>query len=127
MANLRIGCLAARIIRPDIPLRYFHSSPDIMRMLVMFCVRNPLLLRNVEDLQFERGIGLCHATVRLGWNRFGPLFAADIHRQRVSRIKGFRRWRWHRVETSVTFIGEIVYLWRAGDHEGEILKSYVTR
>ena len=36
-------------------------------------VRFPLSLRNVEDLLFERGIDLCHETVRLGWNRFGPL------------------------------------------------------
>jgi len=48
-------------------------------------VRFPLSLRNVEDLLFERGIDLCHETVRLWWNRFGPVFAADIWRQRVSR------------------------------------------
>jgi hypothetical protein len=38
----------------------------------------PLSLRNVEDLLFERGIDLCHETVRHWWNRFGPMFAADI-------------------------------------------------
>jgi hypothetical protein len=27
--------------------------------------------------------------VRLWWNRFGPLFAADIQRQRVSRMRAF--------------------------------------
>src|SRR5450756_1753314 len=50
----------------------------------------PLSLRNVEDLLFERGIDICHETVRLWWNRFGPLFAADIRRRRVSRMRGFR-------------------------------------
>jgi hypothetical protein len=29
------------------------------------------------------------------WNRFGPLFVADIRRQRVSRMRRFRQWRWH--------------------------------
>jgi putative transposase len=47
-------------------------------------------LRNVEDLLFERGIDICHETVRLWWNRFGLMFAADIRRQRASRMRGFR-------------------------------------
>jgi len=90
-------------------------------------VRFPLSLRNVEDLLFERGIDICHETVRLWWNRFGPLFAADIRRQRVSRMKGFRHWQWHLDEMFVKVNGERRYLWRAVDHEGEILESYVTK
>ena len=61
----------------------------------MMYVRFPLSLRNVEDLLFERGIDVCYETVRLWWNRFGPMFAADIRRQRVSRMRGFRHWKWH--------------------------------
>jgi putative transposase len=84
-------------------------------------------LRNVEDLLFERGIDLCHETVRLWWNRFGPLLATDIHRQRVNRMKGFRQWKWHLDEMYVKLGGEMVYLWRAVDHESETLESFVTR
>ncbi|MXO58161.1 IS6 family transposase, partial [Altererythrobacter salegens] len=73
------------------------------------------------------GIDICHETVRLWWNRFGPLFAADIRRQRVNRMRGFRQWRWHLDEMYVKLNGEMVYLWRAVDHEGEVLESYVTR
>ena len=61
------------------------------------------------------------------WNRFGPMFAGDIRRQRVSRMRGFLQWRWHLDEMYVKLNGEMVYLWRAVDHEGEILESYVTR
>jgi len=96
-------------------------------MVVMLYVRYPLSLRNVEDLLFERGIDLCHETVRLWWNRFGPLFAADIRRQRVSRMRGVRQWKWHLDEMYVKLNGEMVYLWRAVDHEGEILESYATK
>lgn len=96
-------------------------------MVVMLYVRYPLSLRNVEDLLFERGIDICHETVRLWWNRFGPLFAADIKRQRISRMKGFTNWRWHVDEVFVKINGETHYLWRAVDHEGEILESYVTK
>jgi len=60
----------------DNPFRYFHSSPEVIRLVVLMYVRFPLSLRNVEDLLFERGIDLCHETVRLWRNRFGPLFAA---------------------------------------------------
>ncbi len=93
----------------------------------MMYVRFPLSLHNVEDLTFERGIDICHETVRLWWNRFGPLFAADIRRQRVSRMRGFRHWKWHLDEVYVKIKGEMRYLWRAVDHEREVLESYVTK
>jgi putative transposase len=99
----------------------------VIRLVVMMYVRFPLSLRNVEDLLFERGIDICHETVRMWWNRFGPMFAGDIRRQRVSRMRGFRHWRWHLDEMYVKLNGEMVYLWRAVDQEGEILESYITR
>ena len=54
------------------PFRYFDSSPEVIRLVVMMYEKYPLSLRNVEDLLFERGIDICHETVRLWWNRFGP-------------------------------------------------------
>ena len=42
-------------------------------------------------------------------------------------MRGFRHWRWHLDEIYVKLNGEMVYLWRAVDHEGEVLESYVTR
>jgi len=113
--------------KPASPFRYFNSSPEVIRLVVMMYVRFPLSLRNVEDLLFERGIGIRHETVRMWWNRFGPMFAGNIRRQRVSRMRGFRHWRWHLDEMYVKLNGEMVYLWRAVDHEGEILESYITR
>src|SRR6185437_15530652 len=32
------------------PFRYFDSSPEVIRLVVMMYVRYPLSLRNVEDL-----------------------------------------------------------------------------
>ena len=57
--------------------RYFDSSPEVIRLVVMMYVKYPLSLRNVEDLLAERGIDICHETVRLWWNRFGPMFAGN--------------------------------------------------
>lgn len=113
--------------KPASPFRYSHSSPEVIRLVVLMYVRFPLSLRNVEDLLFERGIELCHETVRFWWNRFGPLFAADIRRQRVNAMRGCRHWRWHLDEAYVKVNGEPHYLWRAVDHEGEILESFVTK
>ena len=75
------------------PFRYFNSSPEVIRLAVMMYVRYPLSLRQVEDLLFERGIDICHETVRLWWNRFGPMFAAAIRNRRV-HDRAFSRWRW---------------------------------
>lgn len=73
--------------KPASPFRYFHSSPEVIRLVVMMYVRFPLSLRNVEDLLFERGRDLCHETVRFWWNRFGPMFASEIRRRRVDRMR----------------------------------------
>lgn len=80
--------------KPANPFRYFNSSPEVIRLVVLMYVRYALSLPHVEHLLFERGIDICHETVRLWWNRFGLLFAGDIRRQRISRMKGFRYWRW---------------------------------
>ena len=108
------------------PFRYFNSSPEIIRLTVMMYIRYPLSLRQVEDLLFERGIDICHETVRFWWNRFGPMFAAEIRKRRVHHCS-YSNWRWHLDEVFVKINGETHYLWRAVDHEGEVLEVYVTK
>ena len=112
---------------PPNPFRWFDSSPEVIRLVVLMYVRYPLSLRNVEDLLFERGIDICHETVRKWWNRFGPMFASEIRRKRVQRMRQFTHWRWHLDETYVKINGVMHYLWRAVDHEGEVLESFVTK
>ncbi|MBY0612026.1 MAG: IS6 family transposase [Beijerinckiaceae bacterium] len=107
--------------------RYFKTSPEIIRLAVMMYVRYPLSLRNVEDLLDERGIDITHETVRFWWNRFGAVFAAEIRRNRVEAMRAFRHRRWHLDEVFVKINGEKHYLWRAVDHEGEVLESFVTK
>ena len=108
------------------PFRYFNSSPEVIRSAVMLYVRYPLSLRQVEDLLFERGIDICYETVRYWWNRFGPLFAAEIRRRRVDH-HWYSSWRWHLDEVFVRINGETHYLWRAVDHEGEVLEVLATK
>jgi putative transposase len=106
------------------PFRYFKTSPEIIRLAVMMYIRFPLSLRNVEDLLHERGIDISHETVRFWWNRFGPMFAAEIRQPASKRMRSFTHWRWHLDEVFVKINGETRYLWRAVDHEGEVLEAF---
>ncbi len=108
------------------PFRYFNSSPEVIRLAVMMYIRYPLSLRHVEDLLHERGIDISHETVRFWWNRFGPMFAAAIRKRRIHH-RSFSQWRWHLDEVFVRINGETHYLWRAVDHEGEVLEVFATK
>ena len=74
------------------PFRYFKMGPEIIRLAVMLYVLFPLSLRNVENLLHERGIEISFETVRLWWNRFGPMVAAEIRRNWVSRMRSYLDW-----------------------------------
>ncbi|WP_412546779.1 IS6 family transposase [Maricaulis sp. MIT060901] len=108
------------------PFKYFKTSPEIIRLAVMMYIRFPLSLRNVEYLLHKRGIDITHETVRFWWNRFGPLFAKEIRKRRVQSTN-YSNWAWHLDEVFVKINGELHYLLRAVDHEGEVLEAYVTK
>jgi putative transposase len=108
------------------PFKWFKTSPEIILLAVMRYVRFPLSLRNVEDLLHERGVEISYETVRFWWHRFGPLFASEIRKRRIEGMKS-SHWRWHMDEMFVRINGERHYLWRAVDHEGEVLESFVTK
>ncbi len=108
------------------PFRYFKTSPEVIRLAVMLYVRFPLSLRNVEDLLHERGIDVSHETVRYWWHRFGPMFESEIRKRRIEGMQS-SRWKWLLDEVFVKINCERHYLWRAVDHEGEVLETYVTK
>ena len=109
------------------PFRYFKTSPEIIQLALMMYVRFPLSLRNVEDLLHERGIDVCHESVRFWVDRFGPMFAGKIRTKRASYMRQLTQWQWHLDEVFVKISGVQHYLWRAVDHEGEVLESFVTK
>ena len=55
------------------------------------------------------------------------MFAAEIRRKRVEHMRSYTHWRWHLDEVYVKINGEMHYLWRAVDHEGEVLESFATK
>ena len=64
--------------------------------------------------------------MRFWWNRFGPLFAAEIRKRRV-HSRSYSQWRWHLDEGFVRINGKTHYLWRAVDQEGEVLEVYAPK
>ena len=109
------------------PFRYFKTSGEVIQLAVIMYVRFPLSLRNVEDLMHERGIDICHESVRLWVDRFGALFAGQIRKKRAHYLRQRMQWRWYLDEVFVKINGETHYLWRAVDHEGEVLEAFATK
>ncbi|MDJ0921857.1 MAG: IS6 family transposase [Henriciella sp.] len=109
------------------PFRYFKTSPEIIQLAVMMYVRFLLSLRTVEDLLHERGIDICHESIRTWVDRFGPIFAGKIRTKRASYIRQPTQWQWHLDEVFMKINGVQHYRWRAVDHEDEVLESYVTK
>jgi putative transposase len=54
------------------------------------------------------------------------MFAAEIRKRRIEGMRS-SRWRWHLDEMFVKINGATHYLWRAVDHKGEVLESFVTK
>ena len=106
------------------PFKYFKTSPEIIKLAVMYYVRFPLSLRQVEDILHERGLDICHETIRFWWNRFGPIFSKEIRKRRPA-AHSLRRW--HIDEVFVKINGQRFYLWRAIDHEGTVLECVVAK
>ena len=55
------------------------------------------------------------------------MMAREIKKRRSQQLRQVTQWRWHLDEVFVKISGQTHYLWRAVDHEGEVLESYVTK
>ena len=66
-------------------------------------------------------------SIRLWVGRFGTHFAGKIRKQRANYMRQVTQWQWHPGEVFVKINGVQHYLWRAVDHEGEVLESFVTK
>tara|TARA_B100000073_G_scaffold348275_1_gene366105 strand:+ start:7528 stop:7815 length:288 start_codon:yes stop_codon:yes gene_type:complete len=64
-------------------------------------------LRQVEDILHERGIDICHETIRYWWSKFGTLFAREMKKKAP---QPHSNWRWHIDEVFVRINGKrIIY------------------
>ena len=112
------------------PFKYFKTSPEIIRLAVMYYILYPLSYRQVEDILHERGVApqgylnVCHQMIRYWVERFGTKIPSEIRKKR----HGYQsNWWWHMDEVFVKINGELHSLWRVIDHEGEVLEWYVSK
>src|SRR3954447_8521144 len=94
--------------------------PTLIQHAIWIYLRFTLSYRDVEELLAERGLDISYETVRRWVLKFGPLIARNL-RQRRARPSA----RWHLDEMVVRIAGRRVYLWRAVDHENEVLDMLV--
>ena len=95
------------------PFRWFECLAGVIGTVVMMSVRLPRSLRPVGDRLAGRGIDICHETVRLWWNRSGPMFADEIRRNCGRAMRCFTQWPWLVCEVFASIDGKRHDLWRA--------------
>jgi len=100
-----------------------HRFPaEIIQHAMWLYLRSTLSYRDVEELLAERGLDVSYETVRRWVLKFGPAIARRLRRRRPRPSD-----RWHLDEMVVRSAGKRMYLWRAVDHEGEVLDMLVQR
>src|SRR5712664_302047 len=102
--------------------RRHRFPPAIIQHAIWLYLRFTLSYRDVEELLAERGLEPSYETVRRWVLKFGPGFARRLRRSRPRPSD-----RWHLDEMVVRIAGKRMYLWRAVDHEGEVLDMLVQR
>src|SRR6267154_1425252 len=102
--------------------RRHRFPPPIIQQAIWLYLRFTLSYRDVEELLAERGVDVSYETVRRWVLKFGPVVARRL-RERRPRPSC----RWHLDEMVVRIVCKRMYLWRAVDHEGEILDILVQR
>jgi putative transposase len=102
--------------------RCHHFPAQVIQHAVWLYLRFSLSYRDVEDLLAERGLDVSYETIRRWVLKFGPAFAQEFRRRRLRSSP-----QWHLDEMVVRIGGEQMYLWRAVDHESEIVDMPVQR
>src|SRR5271169_6384543 len=102
--------------------RRHRFAAEIIQHAMWLYLRFTLSYRDVEGLLAERGLDVSYETVRRWVLKFGPLIARKLRQGRPRPSA-----RWHLDEMVVRIAGKRMYLWRAVDHEGELLDMLVQR
>ncbi|CAM5740907.1 IS6 family transposase [Streptomyces hirsutus] len=98
-----------------------HRYPvEVISHCVWLYFRFPLSFREVEEPMFERGVIVSYETVRRWCLKFGQAYANALHRRRPRPGD-----KWQLDEVFIKVNGELKYLWRAVDQNGNVLDILV--
>ena len=95
-------------------------APELIRHVVWIYLRFTLSNGDVEELLAERGLEVSYETVRRWVLKFGPTIARNLR-----RLPPKPTGTWHLDEMVISIQGRQMYLWRAGNIDGEILDILV--
>ncbi|MFF4519774.1 IS6 family transposase [Streptomyces mirabilis] len=82
--------------------------------------RFPLSYREVEELMFQRGVIVSYETIRRWCAKSGQAYANGLRHRRPRPGD-----KWHLDEMFIKINGELKYLWRAVDQDGNVLDILV--
>ena len=105
------------------PTRSYHGYRfpfEIISHAVWLYHRFCLSFRDVEDLLAERGVTVSYEAIRQWCQSFGLDYA-----RRLRRRRGRMGDTWYLDELFVTIQGQLKYLWRAVDQDGDVLDILV--
>lgn len=94
--------------------------PQIIAHAVWQYFRFPVSLRLVEEMLLERSIAVSYETIRRWGKKFGPAFVRGLRRKQACRDD-----IWHLDEVRITIAGKKHWLWRAVDHDRDVLDEIV--
>ena len=100
----------------------YRFPPTIISHAVWLYHRFCLSLRDVKDLLAERGIDVSYESIRQWCNRFGPEYA-----QKLKKRQGQLGDTWYLDEVFIKIRGELHYLWRAIDQDGDTIYILVQK
>ena len=94
-----------------------HRYPvEVISHCVWLYFRFPLSFREVEELMLRRGVIVSYETVRRWCLKFGQAYADGLRHRRPRPGD-----KWHLDEVFIRINGELKYLWRAVDQDGNVL------
>ena len=96
--------------------RGYRFPVEIISHYVWLYFRFCLSFRDVQEMMLERGVVVSHEAIRLWCLKFGAAYA-----RRLRHRRGRCGDTWHLDEVFCKINGQLVYLWRAVDQEGDVL------
>ena len=100
--------------------RGYHFPAQIISHCVWLYFRLCLSFRDIQEMMLEHGVVVSHEAIRLWCLKFGAAYT-----RRLRQGRGRCGDTWFLDEVFCKINGQLVYLWRAVDQEGEVLDIVV--
>jgi putative transposase len=108
--------------RTGTPFNHLESPTDIVFQVLLCRFRYKLSLRNLAELFLLRGFEFTHKAVQEWEARFASFLAEQLRRKRQGKAGS----RWYVDETYLKVKGRWCYLYRAIDHDGNLVDSLLS-